>query len=83
MGRVATGPEKAHLMLDRAEEIRTIADGLSQDECRSFLHNIADDLERHAKRLGYRAKHNLKRQHQQQDYLPDISLSGDGAMKVD
>ena len=79
MGRSQQALEKAHLMLDRAEQVRRIADGLSQDDHRSFLHTIADDLERRAKQIACRAQRNLTTEHQRQGYLPVISrCSGSG-----
>ena len=84
MGRVSTSIEKARLMQDRSEQVRRIADALSQDDHRNLLHAIADDLEQRAKQVAYRAERNLKTEHQQQGYLPAISrCSGSGTMNPD
>ena len=84
MGRVSTVLERARLMLDRAEQLRMIADRLSQDDRRSLLDTIANELERRAKQIEYRAQHNLKAADQQQGYLPAISRSsGSGTMNPD
>ncbi len=40
---------KARIYRDRAEELRTIADGLSTNSERNFLITLADDYERLAK----------------------------------
>jgi len=65
MGRVSTGLEKAQLMLARAQRIRSIADGLSEEHHRSLLQTIAADFERQARQATYRAERNLKKEHQQ------------------
>jgi len=62
MGRVATGVEKAHLMLARAQRIRTIADGLPEEHHRSLLHTIANEFEQQAKQIACRVERNLKQE---------------------
>ena len=46
----------ANIYRERAEELRTIADGLTRDLERNLLVNIADDYERQAKSAEARAR---------------------------
>ena len=60
MGRVSQF-EFARAMNDRAEGLRKIADGLTDNANRNFLLTVAEDCERRAKAAAYRVRHALAR----------------------
>ena len=61
MGRVFQNKfETAHILQQRAEAVRAIAEGLGDGDQRNLLLAVAQDFEMHAKAATYRARLKLQ-----------------------